>query len=366
MPPVEMEKFVKNKENEEEIHNRRLQQNILDLELELLQIYSNQGLPNLMQQDPKIEKLHLKIDGMENLIEKQEHNMNLLLHENKKLKKQVADLIYADNCRRLAGSAGCIGLPLYPAERHEQPLHVAADVAQPQLRFHEADREIPAGAGKVVSALAEEVYFIQLEENADFISAMLETIDILQLKYSTLPVITVLDMMDKSCPELDKGNQSSHQLDMMDQLFKEVDARDQSTPITQDTNNNLMVHSHLTPHPECPPGPPAMKHRGSWWPAGNISFNPFKPEAKLNIGQLNTSKLDITTLDISTDWVKPDTFMASIKPVTRDQPLTTSPPPSTSTTVGPSSQGRRPRPGGGRIGRADRKPGRARVRQFQP
>jgi len=328
MLPVEMEKFVKHEENEEEIYNRHLQQSIFELELELLQIYSDQGLPNMKQQDPASEKL-------ENLIKKQEHNIELLLQENKRLKKQVAALTYADNYRHLAGWAGNIGLlPLYPAEQHEQP----------QLEVREADQEIPAGAAKVASALAEEMFFLQLEEDAAFISTMLETIDSLQLKYSTLPVISGLDRMDQSSNEVYMRDQSTHIT--LDKLVTITDVQS-----SLDTNNNLLVQSHLTP------GPPAMKQRGSWWPAGTL--NPFKSAARLNIAPLMNCRLDVDT-----NWVKPDTFLASIKP--RDPTLTTSPPPSTSTTVGPSSHGRRPRPGGGRTGRVDRKPGRARVRQFQP
>ena len=129
MPPVVIEKFVKHEECEEQIHDRRLQQNIFDLELELLQIYTNHGLPNMMQQDPAMEKLKV-------LNKKQEHNIELLLQENKRLKKQVAALTYADNCRHLAGWAGNIGLlPLYPAERHEQPLQHGARTLRRQ-RHH--------------------------------------------------------------------------------------------------------------------------------------------------------------------------------------------------------------------------------------
>ena len=81
----------------------------------------------------------------------------------------------------------------------------------------------------------------------------------LELKYSTLPVITELDKMDEDQPsKLDIMDQSSPNLDMV--------------MLDQDLNNNLPGQSHsTTPGPPatlCPPGPPAMRERGSWWPAG--------------------------------------------------------------------------------------------------
>ena len=77
--PVEMKKSREQvEENEEEIINRSLQQQIYNTELHLLQIYSSQSMPNMMQQYSDTEKLHTKIEAQKNLIDKQEHNMELL------------------------------------------------------------------------------------------------------------------------------------------------------------------------------------------------------------------------------------------------------------------------------------------------
>lgn len=102
----------------------------------------------------------------------------------------------------------------------------------------------------IASALAEEMFFLQMEEDATFITSTLEVIQSLELKYSTLPVITELDKMDEDQPsKLDIMDQSSPNLDMV--------------MLDQDLNNNLPGQSHSTT-----PGPPAMRERGSWWPAG--------------------------------------------------------------------------------------------------
>ena len=44
----------------------------------------------MMQQYSETEKLHTKIEAQKNLIDKQKHNMELLLLENKRKKEQVA------------------------------------------------------------------------------------------------------------------------------------------------------------------------------------------------------------------------------------------------------------------------------------
>ena len=78
----------------------------------------------------------------------------------------------------------------------------------------------------IASALAEEMFFLQMEEDATFITSMLEVIQSLELKYSTLPVITELDKMDEDQPsKLDIMDQSSPNLDMV--------------MLDQDLNNNL-------------------------------------------------------------------------------------------------------------------------------
>ena len=62
----------------------------------------------------------------------------------------------------------------------------------------------------IASALAEEMFFLQMEEDATFITSTLEVIQSLELKYSTLPVITELDKMDEDQPsKLDIMDQSS-------------------------------------------------------------------------------------------------------------------------------------------------------------
>ena len=109
----------------------------------------------------------------------------------------------------------------------------------------------------IASALAEEMFFLQMEEDATFITSTLEVIQSLELKYSTLPVITELDKMDEDQPsKLDIMDQSSPNLDMV--------------MLDQDLNNNLPGQSHSTT-----PGPPAMRERGSWWPAGWYPDNWF-------------------------------------------------------------------------------------------
>ena len=49
----------------------------------------------------------------------------------------------------------------------------------------------------IASALAEEMFFLQMEDDATFITSTLEVIHSLELNYSTLPVITELDKMDE-------------------------------------------------------------------------------------------------------------------------------------------------------------------------
>ena len=77
------------------------------------------------------------------------------------------------------------------------------------------------------------------------------------VQHVAFPVITELDKMDE--------DQSSPNLDMV--------------MLDQDLNNNLPGQSHsTTPGPPatlCPPGPPAMRERGSWWPAGWYPDNWF-------------------------------------------------------------------------------------------
>ena len=173
------------------------------------------------------------MEKLEVLIKKQEHNIELLFQDNKRLKKQVATLIYADNCRHWAN----VGHPLerilssrepghlHPG-RHERGASHLHGEAQPSLnsggaRPHEqapageishqqgtgrmrpvaADAAIPEGAAKVVSALAEEAFFLQLEDTASFITSTLELLDTLELKYARPPSVSELDMMDRTCSE---------------------------------------------------------------------------------------------------------------------------------------------------------------------
>ena len=52
----------------------------------------------------------------------------------------------------------------------------------------------------VASTLAEERFYLQLEEVAAFITYRMEVIDSLEFKYSAIPPITELDLMDKTIP----------------------------------------------------------------------------------------------------------------------------------------------------------------------
>ena len=73
-----------------------------------------------MQQYSETEKLHTKIEAQKNLIDKQEHNMELSLLENKWRKEQVATLIHYDYLRHLAAHQATIQ-PFHPSQdRHDR------------------------------------------------------------------------------------------------------------------------------------------------------------------------------------------------------------------------------------------------------
>merc|ERR1719186_195582 len=240
-----------------------------------------------------------------------------------KLKQQNANFVHADNLRHLA-TQQAVGHHLHPGylERggsHANPgyLERGGSHANPgyferggshheeappylyhggaRLHLHQedalhpvpsvvADVAIPAGAAKVVSALAEEAFFLQLEDTASFITSTIGVLDSLELKYAKLPSVPELDIMDQTCPKL--LDQPTFKLDkLVSPIAQSKLVTSTKVPASLDPNNNLLVLLH--PTPRCLPGPPLMKQRGSWSPVKSdtwwTSNTPVKPDLSTTI-----------------------------------------------------------------------------------
>jgi hypothetical protein len=114
------------------------------------------------------------------------------------------------------------------------PVHGGQDDAH--LLIHgQADWEIPAGAATIDFAVAEAAFFLRLEEDAIFITTMLEVIEEMELRYATLPTIPDLDLMDQ--PMLDRTIVTT--LTSKDSVA--IPVKDSGAiPATLDENNNVI------------------------------------------------------------------------------------------------------------------------------